>query len=122
MNCALIHMTRFFGKPNADYDFRKHDVNECKKHKKHLEERHKTLERSIDRHVMDKFDRSVGRLLSLQSFQYSLSRDRVEKNELELKKKLSTVVKDKAKIQETIGELDKYKREALLKTWEKVNQ
>lgn len=47
---------------------------------------------------------------------------RVEKNEAELKKKLSTVVKDKTKIQETIGELDKYKKEALMKTWEKVNK
>ncbi|KAJ3044691.1 Structural maintenance of chromosomes protein 2 [Rhizophlyctis rosea] len=93
---------QFFGKPNTDFDFGKHDVNECKKRKKHLEERHKTLERSIDRHVMDKFDR-------------------VEKNEVELKKKLATVVKDKTKIQETIGELDKYKKEALLKTWGKVN-
>lgn len=46
---------------------------------------------------------------------------RVEKNEIELKKKLSTVVKDKKKIEETITELDKYKREALLRTWEKVN-
>ncbi|KAJ3053885.1 Structural maintenance of chromosomes protein 2 [Rhizophlyctis rosea] len=94
---------QFFGKPNTDYDFRKHDVNDCKKHRKQLEERHKALERSIDRHVMDKFDR-------------------VEKNEVELKKKLATVVKDKTKIQETIGELDKYKKEALSRTWEKVNQ
>ena len=34
---------------------------------------------------------------------------------------LSTVMKDKEKIEETIEELDRYKRDALQKTWEKVN-
>ena len=34
---------------------------------------------------------------------------------------LSTVIKDKEKIEETIAELDRYKRDALQKTWEKVN-
>ncbi|KAJ3290770.1 Structural maintenance of chromosomes protein 2 [Borealophlyctis nickersoniae] len=92
-----------FGQPDTDYDFTKHEVNDCKKRAKQLEERHKSLERSLDRHVMDKFDR-------------------VEKNEVELKKKLATVMKDKTKIEKTITELDKYKREALLKTWEKVNK
>lgn len=45
----------------------------------------------------------------------------MEKKETTLKQMLATVKKDKRKIQETIGELDKYKREALQKTWEKVN-
>ena len=45
----------------------------------------------------------------------------VEKNEQALKKMMATVVKDKSMIQETIVELDRYKRDALLKTWEKVN-
>lgn len=34
---------------------------------------------------------------------------------------LSTVLKDKQKIEDTIEELDRYKRDALQKTWEKVN-
>jgi hypothetical protein len=34
---------------------------------------------------------------------------------------LTTVLRDKAKIEETIIELDRYKRDALHKTWEKVN-
>jgi len=34
---------------------------------------------------------------------------------------LATVLKDKVKIEETIEELDRYKRDALEKTWEKVN-
>lgn len=34
---------------------------------------------------------------------------------------LATVLKDKEKIEDTIEELDRYKRDALQKTWEKVN-
>jgi len=34
---------------------------------------------------------------------------------------MRTVVKDKAKIEETISSLDEYKKEALHKTWAKVN-
>lgn len=45
----------------------------------------------------------------------------MEKKEIALKKMLSTVLKDKEKIEETIEELDRYKRDALQKTWEKVN-
>lgn len=45
----------------------------------------------------------------------------MEKREAELKKMLSTVLKDKQKIEDTIEELDRYKRDALQKTWEKVN-
>jgi structural maintenance of chromosome 2 len=45
----------------------------------------------------------------------------VEKKELDLKKMLATVLKDKEKIEDTIEELDRYKRDALQKTWEKVN-
>jgi len=45
----------------------------------------------------------------------------VEKKEVSLKKMLATVMKDKEKIEETIKELDRYKRDALQKTWEKVN-
>lgn len=45
----------------------------------------------------------------------------VEKRETSLKKMLATVLKDKEKIEETIDELDRYKRDALQKTWEKVN-
>jgi hypothetical protein len=34
---------------------------------------------------------------------------------------LHTVLKDKEKIEDTIEELDRYKRDALQKTWEKVD-
>ena len=45
----------------------------------------------------------------------------MEKQETSLKKMLSTVLKDKEKIEQTIEELDRYKRDALDKTWKKVN-
>lgn len=45
----------------------------------------------------------------------------VEKKERELLKMHSQVVKDKSKIEETIGKLDAYKKDALQKTWAKVN-
>jgi hypothetical protein len=45
----------------------------------------------------------------------------VEKREAALKKMLTTVLKDKEKIEQTIDELDRYKRDALQTTWEKVN-
>ena len=47
---------------------------------------------------------------------------RVEKREQALKKMLTTVLGDKVKIEETIAELDRYKRDALQTTWEKVNR
>lgn len=45
----------------------------------------------------------------------------VEKKEATLKKMLSTVLKDKEKIDKTIEELDRCKRDALETTWSKVN-
>jgi structural maintenance of chromosome 2 len=46
---------------------------------------------------------------------------RVEKKEQALRKMMATVLKDKSMIEDTIVELDRYKRDALMKTWEKVN-
>jgi structural maintenance of chromosome 2 len=48
--------------------------------------------------------------------------DSVEKKEANLKKNMSTVIKDKSKIEETIVKLDEYKKEALHKTWTIVNR
>lgn len=45
----------------------------------------------------------------------------MEKKEAELLKMLSTVVKDKEKIEETIEELERHKRNALQTTWQKVD-
>lgn len=45
----------------------------------------------------------------------------MEKKEAELLKMLATVVKDKEKIEETIEELERHKRNALQTTWQKVD-
>lgn len=47
--------------------------------------------------------------------------DNVEKKEVALRNMMKTIDKDKRKIEETIVSLDKYKKEALHKTWQKVN-
>lgn len=44
----------------------------------------------------------------------------VEKKESALKTMITTIEKDKTKIQDTIAKLNEYKRETLIKTWEKV--
>lgn len=46
----------------------------------------------------------------------------IEKKEAALKKNMATVLKDKSKIESTILELDRYKLEALTKTWKQVNE
>lgn len=73
-----------------------------------------------DQHKGHEYDRqvshSIGELRSLCPDDFS-----VEKKEQALKKMLATVLKDKSMIQGTIVQLDEYKRDALLKTWEKVN-
>lgn len=47
--------------------------------------------------------------------------DSVEKKETALKRMINQISADKAKINETIDELDRYKKDALAKTWTKVN-
>lgn len=47
--------------------------------------------------------------------------ENVEKKETALKTMIKTIEKDKTKIQETIEKLNEYKRDTLLKTWEKVS-
>lgn len=46
--------------------------------------------------------------------------ENVEKKETALKTMIKTIEKDKVKIQETITKLNEYKKEALIKTWQKV--
>ena len=45
----------------------------------------------------------------------------MEKKEADLKKNMAIVEKDKEKIEKTVADLDGYKRDALMKTWEKVS-
>ncbi|KAF8059920.1 condensin complex subunit SMC2 [Lyophyllum atratum] len=91
-----------FGKAGTQYDFRGQDIGTMKEKAKGLEESQKGMKKKVNPKVMNMIDN-------------------VEKRELDLQKMLATVQKDKEKIEETIDELDRYKRDALQKTWEKVD-
>ena len=94
-----------FGKPGTPYDFTAQGVNipECKTQLKSLSERFAGMKKKINPKVMNMIDS-------------------VEKKEVSLKTMLRTVNRDKRKIEEGITELDKYKLEALEKTWRKVSE
>ncbi|KAK9762665.1 Structural maintenance of chromosomes protein 2 [Basidiobolus ranarum] len=98
----IVDQKQFFGKANTPYDFDSQDVKESHKKLKKLELEHDKLRKKINMKVMN-------------------TMDSVEKKEASLKHMLHTVRKDKRKIEETIKELDNYKKEALERTWKKVN-
>ena len=91
-----------FGKPNTPYDFRSCNIAESKSSLKNITERFQGMKKKINPKVMNMIDS-------------------VEKKEASLKNMMKTVIRDKRKIEETIESLDEYKKEALRKTWEKVN-
>ena len=91
-----------FGRPNTPYDFQGQNIAECKSSLRNLMERFQGMKKKINPKVMNMIDS-------------------VEKKEVALKNMMRTVVRDKRKIEETISSLDEYKKEALRKTWSKVN-
>ncbi|KAG5730192.1 Structural maintenance of chromosomes protein 2 [Termitomyces sp. T112] len=91
-----------FGKEGTPYHFAGQDIGRLREKAKELEESQKDMKKKVNPKVMNMIDN-------------------VEKRESDLQKMLSTVMKDKEKIEETIEELDRYKRDALQKTWEKVD-
>ena len=91
-----------FGRAHTPYDFTGQNIAECKSSLKTLTERFQGMRKKINPKVMNMIDS-------------------VEKKEASLKTMMKTVVRDKRKIEETISSLDEYKKEALRKTWEKVN-
>ncbi|OSD02346.1 condensin complex subunit SMC2, partial [Trametes coccinea BRFM310] len=91
-----------FGKPGTPYDFSKADIAQLRARAQELQSQQNGMKKKINPKAVHMIDG-------------------VEKNEADLKKMLATVLKDKAKIEETIMELDRYKRDAVEKTWQKVN-
>lgn len=91
-----------FGRPGTPYDYRNQNINECKSTLKNLLDRHQGMKKKVNPKVMNMIDS-------------------VEKKEIGLKHMMKTVIRDKRKIEETIDSLDKYKKEALQETWQKVN-
>jgi structural maintenance of chromosome 2 len=94
--------SELFGRSGTPYDFGGQNMSDCKARRKIMDERLRGMKNKINPKVMAMIDN-------------------VEKKETSLKKNMSTVVKDKKKIEETIVKLDEYKKEALHKTWTKVN-
>ncbi|KAF2999874.1 Structural maintenance of chromosomes protein 2 [Curvularia kusanoi] len=92
-----------FGRAGTVYDFNGVNMADCKSKRKNLEERFQQRKNKINPKVMAMIDN-------------------VEKKEASLKNNMATVVKDKKKIEDTIVKLDEYKKEALHKTWTKVNK
>lgn len=91
-----------FGQPGTLYDFSSiPNMAQSKAQLKTLMERFQGMKKKINPKVMNMIDS-------------------VEKKEVLLKNMLRTVNRDKRKIEDTIESLDKYKREALEKTWKKV--
>lgn len=91
-----------FGRSNTPYDFKNHNIAECKSTLRNLTERSQGMKKKINPKVMNMIDS-------------------VEKKEAALKNMMKTVIRDKSKIEETIINLNEYKKEALHKTWVKVN-
>ena len=91
-----------FGRAASPYDFKGQNIAECKASLRNLTDRFQGMRKKINPKVMATIDA-------------------VEKKEAGLKGMMKTVVRDKRKIEETIGSLDEYKKEALEKTWRKVN-
>ena len=91
-----------FGRANSPYDFTGKNISECKSSLRNLTERFQSMKKKINPKVMNMIDS-------------------VEKKEASLKNMMKTVIRDRRKIEETITSLDEYKKEALHKTWSKVN-
>lgn len=92
-----------FGRANTPYNFHDQNMSECRSNLKNVTERFTGMKKKINPAVMATIDS-------------------VEKKERDLKNMMRTVIRDKKKIEETIITLDEYKKEALFKTWSKVNE
>ncbi|XP_042341746.1 structural maintenance of chromosomes protein 2 [Plectropomus leopardus] len=94
---------QFFGQPNTSYDFKTNNPREAGQRLKKLEETTTKLERNVNKRAMNMLNEAEERY-----------------NDLMKKKRI--VENDKAKILQTIEELDQKKNEALNVAWQKVNK
>ncbi|XP_056265263.1 structural maintenance of chromosomes protein 2 [Pseudoliparis swirei] len=94
---------QFFGQPNTSYDFKTNNPREAGQRLKKLETTTTKLERNVNKRAMNMLNE-------------------VEERYNDLMKKKRIVENDKAKILQTIKELDQKKNEALSVAWQKVNK
>ncbi|KAM5541582.1 hypothetical protein V8D89_004772 [Ganoderma adspersum] len=94
--------SHLFGKAGTAYDFRKTNIGELRKKAAELESQQAGMKKKVNQKSIHTIDAT-------------------EKQEIETKKKLQTVLKDRGKMVETIETLDQHKRDAVEKVWNKVN-
>lgn len=93
---------KFFGKPGTDFDFDKTGLSQAKKKLTTLESDNVKLGRNLNKKVMNMYDKAH------EDYQ-------------DLVAKRDTIWKDKEKILSVIDDLDQRKKEAVIRTWNKVN-
>lgn len=98
----LVTDEHSLGKPGGPYDFASANMKTVMADCTTLEERQRGFSSKVNPSVMSTIDS-------------------VEKKETALKRMVHQISADKAKINDTIAELDRYKKDALDKTWRKVN-
>lgn len=127
-----IHSERqFFGQPNTSYDFKTNNPREAGQRLKKLEETTTKLERNVNKRAMNMLNeaeervRTETRTGSGRVFDYSVYSYLTQLSSVlqynDLMKKKRIVENDKAKILQTIEELDQKKNEALNLAWQKVS-
>lgn len=92
-----------FGKAGSDYDWAARAPEDALRELTALEAEHEKLGKSVNKKVLAMFDTA-------------------EAEAKELTEKREIVLKDKAKIETVISELDEKKKEALVATWQQVNK
>ena len=96
-------------------------MNQMREKARELEEQQKGMKKKVNPKVLHTIDTCVRIHRFSTKYLLTYLRLSVEKREAALKKMMSTVLKDKEKIEETIAQLDQYKKDALQKTWEEIN-
>ncbi|KAI7888401.1 P-loop containing nucleoside triphosphate hydrolase protein [Mucor mucedo] len=99
----IVDEKQNFGEAGTVYDFQNMNLGDIKKQLSQTSAKHESLRKKINVRVMNMIDN-------------------VEKKEVALKEMLSTIQKDKKKIEDTIVTLENYKMEALEKTFVKVDK
>jgi structural maintenance of chromosome 2 len=93
----------FFGVPGGAYDFSTVDMEQAQQRLRELKASQDRLSKKVNKKVMGMIEKA-------------------EQENEELKKKRDVILKDKAKIEAVIEELDVKKNQALQTTWVKVNR
>jgi structural maintenance of chromosome 2 len=116
------------GKPGSEFDFKARDPQKVRERLAKINDENNKLSRQINRKVMGMFEKYVHphALLSLSLSRFLLrlltGPLRAEAEYANLMEKKRIIENDKAKLLAVIEELDQKKKEALEKTWEKVNK